>query len=100
VTAEYPAIATSSAVTENKLGQRATGVVSNSRANLSPSTWKEEPPALHGRVDLAYDGESTIKALEFNADTPTALLKAAVIQWYWLQDTHKDRKVHGYQGIR
>ncbi len=55
------------------------------------STWNQEPPAVHGRFDLAYDGKTTIKALEFNADTPTALLEASVIQWYWLQDTHKDR---------
>jgi glutathionylspermidine synthase len=53
------------------------------------STWDQEPPALHGRFDLACDGQGTIKALEFNADTPTALLEASVIQWYWLQDTHK-----------
>lgn len=58
---------------------------------LIVSTWNAEPPALHGRFDLAYDGKGAIKALEFNADTPTALLEAAVIQWYWLQDTHKDR---------
>lgn len=25
--------------------------------------------------------------LEYNADTPTSLVEAAVIQWYWLQDT-------------
>jgi glutathionylspermidine synthase len=55
------------------------------------STWNQEPPALHGRFDLAYDGNGTIKVLEFNADTPTALLEASVIQWYWLQDTHRDR---------
>ena len=58
---------------------------------LIVSTWNQEPPALHGRFDLAYDGKGAIKALEFNADTPTALLEASVIQWYWLQDTHKDR---------
>jgi glutathionylspermidine synthase len=58
---------------------------------LIVSTWNQEPPAVHGRFDLAYDGKGTIKALEFNADTPTALLEAAVIQWYWLQDTHKGR---------
>jgi len=57
---------------------------------LITSTWNQEPPALHGRFDLAYDGK-TIKALEFNADTPTALLEASVVQWYWLEDTHKDR---------
>jgi glutathionylspermidine synthase len=54
------------------------------------AAWNAEPPAIHGRFDLSYDGK-TIKALEFNADTPTALLEASVIQWYWLQDTHKDR---------
>ena len=48
-------------------------------------TWNDEPPALYGRFDLAYDGRQ-IKLLEYNADTPTALLEAAVVQWYWLQD--------------
>ncbi len=48
-------------------------------------TWNDEPPALYGRFDLAYDGKQ-IKLLEYNADTPTALLEAAVVQWYWLQD--------------
>lgn len=47
-------------------------------------TWKDEPPALYGRMDLAYDGYS-IKLLEYNADTPTSLLEAAVIQWFWLE---------------
>jgi glutathionylspermidine synthase len=46
--------------------------------------WEEEPPALaHGRFDLAYDGVHPPKMLEYNADTPTALLEAAVIQWAW-----------------
>lgn len=46
--------------------------------------WDEEPPALlHGRFDLAYDGIRPPKMLEYNADTPTALLEAAVIQWAW-----------------
>lgn len=26
------------------------------------------------------------KLLEYNADTPTALIEAAVVQWYWLQE--------------
>src|SRR5262249_17337298 len=29
------------------------------------------------------------KLLEYNADTPTALLEAAVVQWYWLQDLQR-----------
>ncbi len=48
-------------------------------------TWRSEPPALYGRLDLAYDGRQ-IKLLEYNADTPTALIEAAVAQWYWLED--------------
>jgi glutathionylspermidine synthase len=47
--------------------------------------WNSEPPALYGRLDLAYDG-SQIKLLEYNADTPTGLVEAAVAQWYWLED--------------
>jgi glutathionylspermidine synthase len=51
--------------------------------------WNDEPPAIYGRFDLAYTGEGHPKLLEYNADTPTALLEAAVVQWYWLQDLHK-----------
>jgi glutathionylspermidine synthase len=47
--------------------------------------WEDEPPALYGRFDLSYDGEH-LKLLEYNADTPTALLEASVAQWYWLQE--------------
>jgi len=47
--------------------------------------WENEPPALYGRFDLAYDGEQ-LKLLEYNADTPTALLEAAVAQWHWLEE--------------
>ncbi len=52
--------------------------------------WDNEPPALYGRFDLAFDGEH-LKLLEYNADTPTALLEAAVAQWYWLQDLFPKR---------
>jgi len=49
------------------------------------ATWHSEPPALYGRLDLAYDGRQ-IKLLEYNADTPTGLVEAAVAQWYWLEE--------------
>jgi glutathionylspermidine synthase len=42
--------------------------------------------SLYGRFDLAFDGTSPPKLLEYNADTPTSLLESAVCQWYWLQD--------------
>ena len=28
------------------------------------------------------------KLLEYNADTPTTLLEASILQWYWLKDVH------------
>lgn len=49
-------------------------------------SWKTRQPSLYGRMDLAYGGVGQPKLLEFNADTPTALLEASVIQWHWLQD--------------
>jgi glutathionylspermidine synthase len=47
-------------------------------------------PALYGRMDLAWDGTGPPKLLEFNGDTPTALVEAAVLQWEWLQALHPD----------
>src|SRR5207253_2980546 len=34
------------------------------------------------------DGQGDPKLLEYNADTPTALLEASVVQWQWLEDKH------------
>jgi glutathionylspermidine synthase len=48
-------------------------------------SWNEDHPAIYGRFDLCYkDGQ--LKLLEFNADTPTSLFEAGVVQWFWLQD--------------
>src|SRR5580700_3722322 len=58
---------------------------------LIERSWQAEPPSLYGRFDLAYDGAGPPKLLEYNADTPTSLLEAAVAQWYWLQDTFPQR---------
>jgi len=55
---------------------------------LVESSWEAEPPSLYGRFDLAYCGDGSPKLLEYNADTPTSLLEAAVVQWYWLEDAH------------
>jgi glutathionylspermidine synthase len=57
---------------------------------LIESSWEAEPPSLYGRFDLMYDGCHPPKLLEYNADTPTSLLEAAVVQWYWLEETHPD----------
>ncbi len=58
---------------------------------LIESSWEAEPPSLYGRFDLSYDGKHPPKLLEYNADTPTSLLEAAVIQWYWLEELFPKR---------
>jgi glutathionylspermidine synthase len=57
------------------------------------ASWEQDEVSIYGRFDLAYDGQGPPKLLEYNADTPTALLEAAVIQWFWLQDLmpHRDQ---------
>jgi glutathionylspermidine synthase len=55
---------------------------------LIEASWNAEPPSVYGRFDLAYDGSSPPKMLEYNADTPTSLLEASVIQWDWLQSLY------------
>ena len=49
-------------------------------------SWQEREPSVYGRFDLAYDGVGAPRMLEYNADTPTALVEAAVAQWFWLKD--------------
>ncbi|MEN6616803.1 MAG: glutathionylspermidine synthase family protein [Syntrophorhabdus sp.] len=53
---------------------------------LARSSWSAKEPTLYGRFDFWWDGASEPKLLEFNADTPTALFEASVVQYYWLQD--------------
>jgi glutathionylspermidine synthase len=53
-------------------------------------SWRRSDPHLYGRFDLRYDGSGPAKLLEYNADTPTSLLEAAIVQWHWLRDTHPD----------
>ncbi|MBP0463531.1 glutathionylspermidine synthase family protein [Roseomonas sp. PWR1] len=48
-------------------------------------SWQRAEPSLYGRLDLRWDGTGEPKLLEYNADTPTALFEAAVVQWEWLQ---------------
>jgi glutathionylspermidine synthase len=55
--------------------------------DLIRATWEDEPPSVYGRFDLRWDGEGTPRLLEFNADTPTSLVEAAVVQWSWHLET-------------
>ncbi|MDO6429542.1 glutathionylspermidine synthase family protein [Flavitalea sp. BT771] len=53
-------------------------------------SWTEDHPAIYGRFDFAYK-EGQLKLLEFNADTPTSLYEAGIVQWFWLQDFDKSK---------
>lgn len=49
-------------------------------------SWNNDEQSLYGRMDFIFHGQgSTPKLLEYNADTPTSLLEASVIQWHWLK---------------
>jgi glutathionylspermidine synthase len=53
-------------------------------------TWEEDHPSIYGRFDLCFK-EGQVKLLEFNADTPTSLFEAGIIQWFWLRDFDQDK---------
>lgn len=53
---------------------------------LIESSWKRQDYYLYGRFDFTYDQYNNLKLLEYNADTPTALYEAAVVQWQWLEE--------------
>jgi glutathionylspermidine synthase len=53
---------------------------------LVAQSWRQREPTLFGRFDFSWNGEGEPKLLEYNADTPTSLLEASVVQWQWLED--------------
>lgn len=56
---------------------------------LVTDSWNRQDLDMYGRFDLAFDENGTPKMLEFNADTPTSLFEASVVQWFWLEDYRK-----------
>jgi glutathionylspermidine synthase len=60
--------------------------IPDSHAEWVRHSWEHDEHTIYGRFDLCYDGNGPPRLLEYNADTPTALLEAAVIQWYWMKD--------------
>ena len=51
---------------------------------LAVRSWERQEGSLYGRMDLRWDGDGPPLLLEYNADTPTALYEAAVVQWDWV----------------
>lgn len=54
------------------------------------NSWNEDHASIYGRFDFAFK-DGSIKLLEFNADTPTSIYEAGIIQWFWLQDFDKSK---------
>ncbi|MEG1008432.1 MAG: glutathionylspermidine synthase family protein [Clostridia bacterium] len=48
-------------------------------------SWNEDDLSLYGRFDFVFKN-GVPKLLEFNADTPTSLFEAAVVQWQWKEE--------------
>ena len=59
---------------------------------LLKQSWNENYPSIYGRFDLWWNGNvnEPPKLLEFNADTPTSLFEASIVQWQWQQELKKD----------
>ncbi|HTJ51102.1 MAG TPA: glutathionylspermidine synthase family protein [Cyclobacteriaceae bacterium] len=51
-------------------------------------SWEKRERSVYGRFDISWNGDLTTppKMLEFNADTPTSLFEASVVQWFWAQE--------------
>lgn len=65
---------------------------------LAIDSWRLRQPSLYGRFDFLWDGAGAPILLEYNADTPTALYEAAVVQWRWLVD--RDPNADQYNSIQ
>ncbi len=64
--------------------------IPESAIGLIEASWRAGEAALYGRFDFSWNGRGEPKLLEYNADTPTSLLEASVVQWFWLQDVQPD----------
>jgi glutathionylspermidine synthase len=70
--------------------------LSEQSKSLIERSWRSGDLHIYGRFDLLVEPSSgAIKLYEYNADTPTALLEAAVAQWQWLEEVeeipHRDQ---------
>lgn len=69
--------------------------LSEQSKSLIERSWERDDLHVYGRFDLLAASDGAIKLYEYNADTPTALLEAAVAQWQWLEEaegiSHRDQ---------
>ncbi len=66
------------------------GIPENMLSNIKTS-WDKKEPSFYGRFDFAItfnnEGKLVPKCYEYNADTPTSLFEASIVQWNWLNDS-------------
>jgi len=65
--------------------------LSDAAIGLIEDSWNRQDRNLYGRFDLAFGADGAPKMLEYNADTPTALFEASVVQWEWLEHHYPQR---------
>jgi glutathionylspermidine synthase len=58
---------------------------------LIRESWERDEVSIYGRFDFAFQPGGAPKLLEYNADTPTSLVEAAIAQWYWLEERFPGR---------
>lgn len=61
---------------------------SNDTIEMIDKSWKLGHSNIYGRFDLGINRDGDLKMFEYNADTPTSLLEASVIQWGWKEDMY------------
>lgn len=69
-----------------KEGRLAALGISGRAAELATRSWTAREPGFYARFDVAWTGQGPPKFLEYNADTPTSLFEASVVQWHWLEE--------------
>lgn len=64
------------------------------------NSWNRDDFSLYGRLDVAYVPGQPARLLEYNADTPTALVEASVVQWHWMEEmTARQKRTDQFNSI-
>lgn len=56
------------------------------------ASWQRQEAAILGRFDFIYDGSYPPKLMEYNPDTPSALLEASRLQATWKAETRPNAR--------
>jgi glutathionylspermidine synthase len=71
------------AIAEKRLGELG---IPEALHDAVRKSWRYDDWELYGRFDFTLTADGTPKLLEYNADTPTGLVEASLIQWHWKEE--------------